>query len=124
MRKIKFVSWTILLVLVGIMFFQNQEFFLSKESIGIDLMFLQYKTPLLPTAVHFFGVFIFGVLFSYFASLLERFRAKKAIKKFTADIAHYEQTIADLKRELERLSSNPSSTQVIEADTTTLEPQQ
>lgn len=80
MSKLKTIFWVLILAFIGILIFQNQDYFLAQKSVRI----IKYDTPALPTAVYFLIFFTAGLLISYLFGLSERFRLKKTIKKLSA----------------------------------------
>ena len=82
MSKFKIFIWIIILAIVVTVLLQNETVFLAKQAIGIDLYFVQYKTPELPTAIYFLTTLIIGLFISYLFGLSDKFKARKAIKRF------------------------------------------
>ncbi len=83
MRNVKLVLWVIIFAFVGLVIFQNQDFFLSKQSLGINIYFSAYQTPEIYIAVLFLGCFLFGLIVSYLQGLAERFRLSRKIKELS-----------------------------------------
>jgi len=86
MNKVKATFWVIVLGFILLIFFQNQNFFLAKQSIHINLVFVKYQIPAMPTAILFFAFFIAGLIISYFLNIFERFRFRKMIKILNATV--------------------------------------
>ena len=82
MNKTKTVFWVVIFGIILLIFFQNDTFFLGKQSLRI----FKYHSPEVHNAVIFLAFFLAGLLISYFLGLPERFRLKKTIKKLTAQI--------------------------------------
>ena len=99
MKNAKIVFWVILFAFIGLILFQNREFYMSEHSLGIDLMFFNYHTPEVPNAILFLGFFFAGLLISYFFSLLERFNSRKTIKSLSDSLRASEKILEDLKAE-------------------------
>ncbi len=97
MRKIKYLFWLIIAAVLIVFVYQNRQFFLDQELLRIDLYFFDYATPKLPVGIYYLAVFIIGLLISYFYSLTEKFRNKKAIRKLNDQIKANEQQINKLK---------------------------
>ena len=109
MKKVKIVFWVIILVVAAVFVYQNQIFFMAKQSLSFKLPFLEvYHTPELPHAVIFLVFFLIGFLIAYFFSLYERFKSKKTIKNLNTTTASQFEELEALKGELESLRS-PSS---------------
>ncbi len=108
MRKFKLLLLLVILVLVGLVGYQNQDFFLEKQIIKVNLI-EDYQTPEIHTGLYLIGFFLVGLLISYFSSLLIRFRAKKSIKKLNVKINAHLETISELKNELGSLKYGGAS---------------
>ena len=83
MSKIKTVFWIVVIGLIVLVFFQNQGFFLTQYGLRINLLFIKYQSPEVPSVVLFLAFFLAGLLMAYFFGLAERFRLKKMIKNLT-----------------------------------------
>ena len=108
MKKIKLVLWIIIVLFIGLVFFQNQGFFLEKKGISINLFIGEPHPIELPIIVWFLIMLIAGLLISYFYGLAERFKLKKTIKELNAQnielntkIDTHVETISQLRSELE-----------------------
>ena len=99
MKNAKIAFWVILSAFIGLILFQNREFYMSEHSLGIDLMFFKYHTPEVPNAILFLGFFFAGLLISYFFSLLERFTSRKTINNLSDSLRASEKILEDLKAE-------------------------
>ena len=82
MSKIKMVFWLLVAGLIAVVFFQNPEPFMAKQSMRL----FKYQTPQLQAAVYFLAFFVAGFLVAYVYTLPERYRLKKAIKHLTAQV--------------------------------------
>ena len=99
MNRFKTVLWLLIFGILMLIIFQNQEFFLAKKSLGINLLFVKYQSPNLPNAVTFLLFFLAGLVISYLFGLAERFRLKKTIKKLNATIESQAKAIAPVEKE-------------------------
>ena len=108
MRKFKIGFWAVIFGLMGIVIFQNQDFFMAKQSLRIDLIFRNYETPELLRAILFAGIFLTGFVISYIFTLIDRFRFRKVVKSFGAEIDSQNENIALLIKELESLKGGSS----------------
>ena len=109
MKKVKAVLWVIIIGIFGLVVFQNQEFFLAPESLGIDLYFFSYRAPELPTAVLFAGFFLVGWLLAYLLSLADRYRCNRLVKGLRQNIAGQQAAIDDLKKDIQSLKADTPS---------------
>ncbi|MBU4185328.1 MAG: hypothetical protein KKC23_03860 [Proteobacteria bacterium] len=108
MRKFKIGFWAIIFGLVGIVIFQNQDFFMAKQSLGIDLIFTKYETPELHRAILFAGIFLIGFIISYIFTLINRLKFRKVVKSLGATIDSQNEDITSLINELESLKGGSS----------------
>jgi len=108
MRKFKIGFWAVIFGLMGIVVFQNQDFFMAKQSLGIDLIFRNYETPELHRAILFAGIFLAGFVISYIFTLIDRLRFRKVVKSLGAEIDSQNENITLLINELESLKGGSS----------------
>ncbi len=109
MKKFKLILFLGILLLIGLVAYQNKVFFLDTHSINVDLMVKQYETPEIQIGLYFVGFFLVGFLISYFFSLLVRFRSKKTIKKMKAEINTHLGKISELESELSSIKYGRSN---------------
>ncbi|MCF8093757.1 MAG: LapA family protein [Desulfobacteraceae bacterium] len=100
MKKLKYLLWLIVIMLVALAVYQNREFFIEGKSLGIDLGFESFKTPELPAGVYYLAVFLIGLLISYFSTLPRKFRSRKTIRQLNEKIAADEKKISRLEAEI------------------------
>jgi uncharacterized membrane protein len=108
MRKFKIGFWAVIFGLMGIVIFQNQDFFMAKQSLRIDLILTKYETPELHRAILFAGIFLTGFIISYIFALIDRLRFRKAVKSLGAEIDSQNENITSLINELEVLKGGSS----------------
>jgi hypothetical protein len=116
MKNVKIAFWVILFAFIGLVLFQNREFYMSLHSLGIDLMFFKYQTPEVPNAILFMGFFFAGLIIAYFFSLLERFNSRKMIKSLTEALRASEKMLDALKAENEGLKGVKADAQSVPED--------
>lgn len=109
MRNFKIAFWAIIFGLIGIVIFQNQDFFMAKQTLSIDLIFTSYETPELHRAILFGGIFLIGFIISYIFTLIDRLKFRKVVKSLGATIDSQNENIASLVNELESLKGVSSS---------------
>lgn len=109
LRNVKIVFWIIILIIIGLLGYQNKAFFMAKHSLGLKLPFLSIvHTPELSNAVLFLIFFMAGFLIAYFLSLAKRFKSKKTIKDLKTSGSSHQDDIATLRKEVETLRIKPS----------------
>ena len=101
MKKVKVVFWLVVIGFVALVVYQNQDYFLAKKSLEINLYVTQYHTPPLANGILVLGCFLIGFLIAYAVSLSERFRARKAVKNMNATVESHLEQISALRREIE-----------------------
>lgn len=103
MKKLKIGIWLVIILFLGTVIYQNRDFFLAKESMGIDLIFIRYQSPELPVVLFFAGLFCLGWLLAYLFGLAERFRSGKQIKTLKQNNDAQQLAIDEMKRDIESL---------------------
>jgi len=108
MKKVKIIIWVLLVGLVVLAVFQNQNYFVSEQQFQLNLFFAKYQTPALVNGLIVFVSFVLGLLIAYFFNLTERLRTRKATKKLNATIASNQADLSALRGELAALKNNSS----------------
>jgi len=118
MKKVKVAFWILIAGFFGLLIYQNQEFFLSKHSLGINLIFTEGRSKEILNAVLFAIFFVAGWLIAYFFGLFDRFKASRTIKGLEQTIKSHHDTVAQMKKEVEALKpSGTVQTMAMEAAT-------
>lgn len=110
MNKTKMIFWLIIIGFIALVIAQNQNYFLAKQGLGINLVFAEYKTPELYNAVYFLAVFVIGLLIAYFFSLFAKFKTNQVIKNLNLQLNSRAETIARLESENDSLKKTASET--------------
>jgi hypothetical protein len=100
MKKVKIAFWIIVFGFVGLVIFQNKDFFMSESRLVLNLGFFYYETPFLANAIFFVAFFLVGILISYFLSLFKQFKDAKIIKALKAKESSLVEAVASLERQL------------------------
>lgn len=103
MKKAKIAFWLILLGFLGLLGYQNYDFFMSQHGLRINLLFVQYDTPQVQNAILFLIFFFTGLLISYFITLFERYKSKKIIKTLNTALDMNQKQLEELKKEVHLL---------------------
>ena len=120
MKKVTLVIWVIILGLIALVIFQNQDFFMSHHALRLNLgVYNGVLPPELPIAVVFIFFFFSGLVISYLFSFSNRFKARRTVKKLNAAIANHDNEVTELKRELDTLKGGESQAVQQAADTKT-----
>ena len=104
MKKATLIIWAIIVGVMALLIFQNQTFFLTNQSLRLNLGVLEeYHTPELPIAVMVLLFFLAGYILAYLFNASARFKAKRSIKKLNTTMASHSQEMAGLKGEIDSL---------------------
>lgn len=102
-KRVKIGIWVIILGLLALMVFQNQNFFLARQSLGLNLYFKNYSLPEVVNIFLFFICFLAGLLFTAYFLFFDRFKLKKTNKTLNTTINTHLEKISSLEKELETL---------------------
>jgi len=111
MKKVKIGIWLIIIVFLGLVIYQNRDFFFIPKSLGIDLTFAAYHSPELPVALYFAAIFFIGALIVYLFGLAERYRSSKQVRVLRQTCDAQRQAIDGLKKDVQALRPQPASGQ-------------
>ena len=101
MKKAKIAFWLILIGFMGLLAYQNWDFFMSEHRLRLNLFVTdELSTPELPNAILFLIFFLAGLLISYFITLFERFKSKKTIKALNAALETNQKLLDELKKDI------------------------
>ena len=104
MKKATLILWVIIFGVIALLIFQNQDFFLTNQSLQVNLGVTEpHHTPELPVAILVLLFFLTGILIAFLFSLSTRFKARRTIKKLNATITSHNSEVADLRREIDSL---------------------
>jgi uncharacterized integral membrane protein len=104
MKKATLIIWVIIFGVIALLIFQNQAFFLSNQSLRVNLGITEaYHTPEMPIAILVLLFFLTGIVIAYLFSLSARLKARRTIKKLNSTIASHNTEITGLRREIDSL---------------------
>jgi len=104
MKKATLILWALIFGVIALLIFQNQAFFLSNQSLQVNLGVTDpYHTPELPIAILVLLFFLTGVVIAYLFNLSARFKARRTIKKLNTTIASHNDEVAGLRREIDSI---------------------
>jgi predicted membrane protein len=115
MKKVKIAFWIVVFGFIGLIFYQNWEFFKTESHLLINLGFFKYETPFLANAVFFVAFFMIGVLITYFFSLFKHFKDAKTIKVLKSKETNLVSAVSSLEKELSNFKAGPESVPVLPA---------
>jgi len=102
-KRVKIGIWVIFIGLLALLFHQNQDFFLAKQSLGLNLYFKNISLPEVVNIFLFLICFLAGLLFAAYFIFLDRFKLKKTNKTLNTTINTHLEKISSLEKELETL---------------------
>jgi len=102
-KRVKIGIWVIIIGILALIVHQNQEFFLARQSLGLNLYFKNYSLPEVANIFLFFICFFAGLLFPVYFILFDRLKQKKTNKALNATINTHLEKISLLEKELEAL---------------------
>lgn len=80
MKHLKFILAIIIMLVIVILLFQNNEAFLTKIEFKLDLLFTQYKSSGIYLYIIVAITFLFGVIIAGLYGIMERFQLKRDLK--------------------------------------------
>ncbi len=109
MKTIKFLFWLIILAFLGILIYQNQEYFMAPTPLKLDLQVTGYAWAIPPIQnIAYFGIcFLLGLILAGIKGLLSAFCLRKQIKAGNKTIASLQAEINSLKTELDVFKHDP-----------------
>ncbi|MGM0643617.1 MAG: hypothetical protein ACQETC_07585 [Thermodesulfobacteriota bacterium] len=109
MKKIKTVVFLLILVAVGLLIYQNRDYFFAKTALSLSLGVESWNWTFTGIwNVGYFGIcLVLGLLITGLKCLSIKMRSKKTIKALNSDIESHLGTISSLKTELEKYTSDP-----------------
>ncbi len=109
MNKTKLVIWLIILGLIGLAVYQNQEHFLNTaQSLRLNLGLVpEYRSPELPLVTFYLIFFLFGLLVDFGFALPDKLRKRRALKHLSTVAGERENQLNALRIEVARLKGEP-----------------
>jgi uncharacterized integral membrane protein len=102
-KRVKIGIWVMFIGLLALLVHQNQDFFLAKQSLGLNLYFKNFSLPEVVNLFLFFICFLAGLLFTAYFLFFDRFKLKRKNKALNAKIKTHLEKISSLENELETL---------------------
>ena len=96
--KFKLIMLAIVITVVGFIMLQNMDFYLSEETLTLNLYFAQVRLPAIPNITHFLVFFFTGILFASLSLSKDRVKSRKEIKKLSSAFNACAERVTSLKR--------------------------
>jgi uncharacterized integral membrane protein len=108
MKKVKTAVWVLIIVFVIVLIYQNQQFFLlTKQSLSLNLIWVQYQTPELEI-VYLCGIFFLaGLLLGFYFLTAYGFKTRKKPKALNTQVTEHTEMITSLENELNTIKGPP-----------------
>jgi len=118
MKTIKFLFWLIILGFIGIIIYQNLDYFMAKTALKIDLKISSWNwtIPELQNIAYLGICFLLGLFLAGIRGFVIKFSLKKDIKKKDAAIVSFKEKLAELKSELDVFHHDPYIKKEIKKD--------
>lgn len=109
MKKIKYFLLLIILIVLGILIYQNSDYFMAGTALKFDLKIASWNwtIPQLQNIAFFAICFFLGFILAGFKWMMLSFKFKNAFKTKDATIASLKEQLSTLKAELEVAKQNP-----------------
>lgn len=116
MKTIKYLLWLIILVLLGVLIYQNLEYFMTTVALKLDLKIAMWSwtIPEIQNIVYFAICFILGIILAGIKGFLSKLGLKKEIKAKDTTIISLKEQINTLKEELEVFQHDPYINKALE----------
>ena len=108
MKKFKLLLWLIVLGLIALVVYQNKGFLMQTQEVEVNLWIQHYNVEL-NIGVILLGLFLAGLLISYFFSLAHRFKTRKTIKKLNEELTIERKKVAELESQRGKEDGTSSS---------------
>ena len=117
MKKVKTAVWVLIIIFVVVLIYQNQQFFLlTKQSLSLNLIWVQYQTPELEI-VYFCGIFFLaGLLLGFYFLTAYGFKTRKKTKALNNQVSEQTDKITSLEDELNTIKGPQTAEALPSAD--------
>jgi len=105
MKKLIMILWITAILVIGLVFIQNQAFYLAEQRLSLNLLLFKIALPPLPNGVILLFFFFSGILLSAASSVIGRLKTRKALKRCKATGDDYIDKIGALKNQLDEMKS-------------------
>ena len=126
MKTIKYLLWLIILGLLGILIYQNLDYFMTTIVLKLDLKIASWNwtIPELQNIAYFGICFLLGLILAGIKGFVVKLRLKKEIKTKNATIASLKEQVNTLKTDLEVFKHDPYIKKELEEKSIVPKPEQ
>ena len=103
MKKLIMILWITVILVIGLLFIQNQSLYLTKQSLNLNMLLVDITLPPISNGIILLFFFFSGILLSAASSLIGRFKTRKALKRCNATGDGYIDKIGALKTQLDQM---------------------
>ena len=109
MKTIKYLLWMIILTLLGILIYQNINYFMTGIALKFDLKVASWNwtIPEIQNIAYFGICFVLGFFLAGIKGLAVKFKLNKKIKTKDADVTSLKEQVNTLKEQLEVFEHDP-----------------
>ncbi len=109
MKTIKYLLWLIIIAMLGILIYQNLEYFMTTVALKFNLNVATWNwtIPELQNIAYFGICFLLGFILAGIKGFAVKLRLKKEIKSKNADIASLNEQVRKLKTDLGVFQHDP-----------------
>lgn len=109
MKKIKLFLVLIVLILIGVVIYQNWNFFSEKPALTLTLFVESWHWTVsgIQNIAYWGGCLVIGLLITGFMGISSKLKSRKNIKSMNATIESHLKMISSLKNELEAFRNDP-----------------
>lgn len=105
MKKLKMILWITTILVIGLVFIQNQAFSMAEQRLSLNLLLFKIALPPLSNGAILLLFFFGGILLSATSSMIGRLKTRKALKRCTANGDDYIHKIGVLKTQLDQMKN-------------------
>lgn len=105
MKKLKMILWITTILVIGLVFIQNQAFSMAEQRLSLNLLLFKIALPPLSNGAILLLFFFGGILLSATSSMIGRLKTRKALKRCKATGDGYIDKIGVLKTQLDQMKN-------------------
>ena len=82
MKKILYIIWVAVVLMIGLLFIQNQSLYLTKQILSLNMLLFDITLPPISNGIILLIFFFGGILLSAASSLISRFKTRKSLLQY------------------------------------------